>query len=102
MRAADTSGDGVDDLLIGAPGSDEPDAPASSWDGALYVLDGLVISAGASADTTQATATLLPSHANLLGAAIIATDLDADGFIDPVTAAPSYDGMGRIWLLPSP
>ncbi len=101
IQAGDVTGDGVDDLLVGAPGSDDPASPSTTWDGALYLLDGLIVSAGSSADVSQASATLLPGQASLLGAAIVIPDLDGDGVIDPVVAAPAHDGQGRVWLFPS-
>ena len=102
LEAGDVTGDGVDDLLVGAPGSDDPSSPSSTWNGALYLLDGLVISADATTVFSQASATLTPDRASMLGAAILATDLNADGIIDAIVAAPAYDGIGRAWLVPSP
>jgi hypothetical protein len=102
LQAGDFTGDGVDDLYVGAPGSDDPASPSASWDGALTLFDGLTISSLGSASTSDASATLLPSQASLLGATLIGVDLDLDGVLDPVVAAPSHDGQGRVWLVPSP
>jgi hypothetical protein len=102
LQAGDFTGDGVDDLYVGAPGSDDPGSPSAGWDGALYLFDGLTVSSLGAASTSDASASLLPDQASLLGASLIGVDLDLDGVLDPIVAAPAHDDQGRVWLVPSP
>ncbi len=101
MAVGDFTGDGQDDLYIGAPGSYDPSAPSTSWSGAATLFDGSLLT-GSSATTADASATLLPSQASMLGAAILGLDLSGDAALEPVLAAPARDGAGRIWLISSP
>jgi hypothetical protein len=102
LQAGDFTGDGQDDLYIGAPGSDDPTAPSGSWDGALYLVDGTLSAGATTLDVSQASATLQPAQASLFGAGIIGVDLDLDGTLDPIVAAPAHDGAGRVWLVTKP
>jgi len=102
LEQGDVTGDSVVDLMVGAPGSDDADAPSSSWSGAAYLFDGALIGGESSITTADASWTLLPDQADLLGAALLAVDFDGDAVVDPVVVAPAHDGSGRAWLLPSP
>ena len=102
LQAGDFTGDGVDDLWVGAPGSDDPGSPSASWDGALVLFDGLLVTGLGSATTSDASASLVPSQASMLGSSLIGVDLDLDGVLDPVVSAPAHDGQGRVWLVSSP
>ncbi len=101
LQTGDLNGDALDDLLIGAPGSDDPGSPSDSWNGAVYLFEGSGVIGLATASTAQASATLTADQASMLGAAIIVPDTDGDGSIDPILAAPTYDDIGRAWLIPS-
>jgi hypothetical protein len=101
IEVGDIDGDSVDDLLIGAPGSDDPASPSSSWNGAVYIFDGGALTALTTAGLEQASATLSADQASLLGANISTPDHNGDGVIDPMLAAPSYDEIGRVWLMPN-
>jgi hypothetical protein len=100
LDVGDFDGDGVDDLSIGAPGATDPTSPSATWDGAAYLFTGPGITAGGS---PAPMASLLDSSAGLLGLALLAADLDADGRSDLVVAAPgTADAAGRAWLVVMP
>ena len=87
--AGDLNGDGVDDLIIGAPNRD-------SYKGEAYVFLGPVTSnmSGSAADYQ-----ITGSNSEGLGSAIAAADLDGDGTDDLVLGAPwrsTYTGRAYI------
>ena len=93
--AADLSGDGVEDLVVGAP-SANPQLPGipKKWNGgAVYAFEGGAgLVGGAAAD---ATARYTPEVAgDMLGSALSAGDVDGDGFEDLVVSAMASSALG--------
>lgn len=90
--ADDINGEGLNDLLIGAPGKDTNTSTKDS--GALYLVYGETLR-----DTTSPTISLVNADAifsgthagDMLGSAIATDDLDRDGFSDVVVSAPKLD-----------
>ncbi len=84
----DVTGDGLDDLLIGAPGVDDGGTDA----GAIYVV------AGGSTGTSSLSASsiiITGSAASLaLGTSVAGLDLNSDGYVDLAGGAPSTGGAG--------
>ncbi|MCK6531020.1 FG-GAP-like repeat-containing protein [Myxococcota bacterium] len=96
--AGDVDGDGLDDLLIGAPSADGGATDA----GAAYLVPGPVAASGTLAD---AAAVLLgPTEGARAGYAVAGVgDVDGDGFRDLVVGAPGaseYDGAAFLLLGP--
>jgi len=83
--AGDVDGDGLDDLLIGEPRTDELHlfrAPLPAGDVSLSTSD----------------AALYPWGATTGGQVGFPGDQDGDGYDDVVVAAP--DSLGRVWVQP--
>lgn len=102
--AADLSGDGIADVVLGAP-SANPQLPGipKKWDGgAVYVFEGgPQLQSGS---VTTATATFTPEHGgDELGTSISAGDVDGDGFEDLVVSAMRSNAVGsnagRVYVL---
>ncbi|MSP55305.1 MAG: hypothetical protein EXR69_06850, partial [Myxococcales bacterium] len=92
----DVDGDGLDDIVIGAPGNDDGGSEA----GAVYVVSGG--SSGVSS-LSAAYTVVLGSSALGLGASVLGLDLDSDGFIDLAAGAPSQSGdVGWAYLFQGP
>ncbi len=91
--AGDTDGDGLDDLLVGAPYVDGADSDT----GAAYVLlgSGLTFS-GTSASLSTADATLEGQLWDELAGSSVAGagDVDADGYDDVLVGAPGESTLG--------
>lgn len=83
--AGDVNGDGYADVLVGAP---EYDTVAANDEGAAFLYLG---GAGAFA-TTEAVRMVVSQGATRHGFAVALSDLNGDGFADPVVGAPSFDG----------
>jgi len=96
IAGVDVDHDGINDLLIGAPGQ-----PATRGHGAVFLyfggVDGVALVAPVQIDPP------VPSGASRFGDAIAGGgDVDGDGFADFVIAAPIHarpaGGTGRVWL----
>ncbi|KAB2959602.1 MAG: hypothetical protein F9K16_12375 [Thermoanaerobaculia bacterium] len=81
IAVADHDGDGIDDLVVGAPGSNGSGAQAGAF--AFYL--------GGEARTMDIQAWFLGEPGDRLGTAVVAGDFDADGTPDIAVGAPGYD-----------
>lgn len=93
VATGDVNGDGIDDLLIGAPRADGPDN-ARAGAGEAYVLFGSPSLEG-SFDVARGEqdATILGAHAgDRLGASLASGDLNGDGLEDILLGAETGDG----------
>ena len=90
--AGDVDGDGLGDLLIGAPGSSEADY----WAGKTYLLLGATVAVGGVFDLSQADAASLgEGPGNESGASVAsAGDVDGDGLSDLLVGAFENDDGG--------
>jgi len=84
----DLTGDGVPDLLVGAPYAGEGDA------GAVYVVSGVGLTDGALADRAAAVWTT-GVDGELLGSSLAVGDVDGDGVLDLISGAPGSDAGGE-------
>ncbi len=84
VAAGDTNGDGIDDLLVGAPQF------AAGGAGAAHVWFGSASGLATTADWTNPAS----SYEYSRGVAIAAGDFDADGFADVVAAAGGEGDLG--------
>ncbi len=87
LATGDVNGDGVDDLLIGAPGARTPGANQ----GAVYLFFGPIADGAYVAE--DADWSVRGSAANdYFGESIALGDLDGDGSADIIIGAPRFDG----------
>jgi hypothetical protein len=89
----DFSGDGIDDLAIGAPESSR----AGPGSGAIFVFQGGPTFAAASAGSAD---TILDAEGagDHLGSALACGDVDGDARPDLLAGAPALGGAGRAYL----
>lgn len=83
----DLTGDGVVDLLVGAPFTGTDDA------GAVYLVQGGGVVDGALADRAQA-AWVAGEEGEQLGASLAIADVDGDGLNDVIAGAPGSEAGG--------
>jgi len=93
VAGGDVNGDGIDDLLIGAPRADGPDNGREGA-GEAYVLFGSPSLAGSFdiARGEQDVTILGADRGDRLGASLASSDLDGDGVQDIILAAETADG----------
>jgi hypothetical protein len=93
IASGDVSGDGVDDLLIGAPTEGEVDAPT----GVAYVLEG---TASGTVDLSEAAARIAGiSEGDQAGSAVACGDVGGDGIGDLLIGAV---GANTVYLFRGP
>ncbi len=91
--AGDVNGDGVDDVLVGAP----HESSVGNWNGRVYVYLGIRVGLPAAADWSypngaQSTAVLQSLDEALLGLSVDNRgDINDDGYDDIAVGAPWYD-----------
>jgi len=91
-NAGDVDGDGVDDVLVGAPHNDDGGVSA----GKVYLVTGAALAAGDGLDLAQAYASFVGEAAeDRLGSSVAgAGDVDGDGLADIVVTAPKNSDGG--------
>jgi hypothetical protein len=97
VAAGDVNGDGIDDLIVGAPLNSYVDANV----GRVYVFYGAGNIASKSAQLADVKISGLPTH-NSFGTSVVAGDVNGDGVADILIGAPHADyyndGNGRAYL----
>ncbi len=88
LAAGDLDGDGTDDLLVGAPGSDGDGNGA----GTAYLMLGPVAGSGLLSNNSDGFVTGLAAGDGA-GASLAIGDMNGDGYLDAVVGAPTAEGV---------
>jgi len=101
VLSRDLDGDGLQELVVGAPGTSEPGFPQR---GAVHVFNGRTLQGRSVLDASEADQTLAgPESGGRFGWALALADLNADGRWDlavssPATGAVDLELDGRVWV----
>ncbi len=93
IAVRDLTGDGIDELIVGAPASTR----SGTASGAVYVFLGSPTLASGSAFLAKAVFDAEDAGARL-GTALATGDVDGDGRVDLLIGAPNQSGSGRAYL----
>ena len=100
LEAADLSGDGVAEVVVGAPYADPGDGRRDA--GGVYLFEGPVAD-DRTTDDPSVVALEGSGERDWLGTSLEAADVDGDGYLDLIAAAPgAVDEGGRVYVVPGP